>query len=93
MRVITTVVASLLPVCSVIVQFFVTSNLLRLVLIIVASGFFALALVLMTNARVIEVFAATSASVALFSLSIPLLSLNACQDVMANARAPAGTPR
>lgn len=65
LRVIVTVVASLLPVCSVVVQYFVTSDLLRLATIIAASTLFALALALMTNARMIEVFAATSACVSL----------------------------
>ncbi|KAI8627655.1 hypothetical protein F5Y19DRAFT_440707, partial [Xylariaceae sp. FL1651] len=62
-RIIVTVVASLLPVCSVIVQYFVRDHLLRLGLIVVASAFFALALAVMTNSRMVEVFAATSACV------------------------------
>ncbi|KAI1327788.1 hypothetical protein F5Y16DRAFT_185436 [Xylariaceae sp. FL0255] len=60
-RIIGTVIASLLPVGSVVVQYFVESNLLRLNLIVVASAIFALALAVMTNARMVEVFAATSA--------------------------------
>ncbi|KAH6651683.1 hypothetical protein BKA67DRAFT_537543 [Truncatella angustata] len=60
-RVITTVLASLFPVCSVTALYFIESNSVRLASVIVASGFFALALALMTNARMIEVFAATSA--------------------------------
>ncbi|KAH8174645.1 hypothetical protein LIA77_06064 [Sarocladium implicatum] len=60
-RVITTVVSSLFPICSVTILYFIESNLVRLLSVIVASGIFALALALMTNARVIEVFAATSA--------------------------------
>ncbi|KAI3327644.1 hypothetical protein HD806DRAFT_329294 [Xylariaceae sp. AK1471] len=62
-RIIVTVVASLLPVGSVIAQYFVQNNILRLSLIGVASAFFALALAVMTNARMVEVFAATSACV------------------------------
>ncbi|KAI1864442.1 uncharacterized protein JN550_008999 [Neoarthrinium moseri] len=60
-RVITTVLASLFPVCSVTALYFIESNFIRLASVIVASAFFALALALMTNARMIEVFAATSA--------------------------------
>ncbi|KAI1342727.1 hypothetical protein F5Y15DRAFT_266404 [Xylariaceae sp. FL0016] len=60
-RIIITVVASMLPVCSVIIQYFVHGNLFRLSLIVLASALFALALALMTNSRMIEVFAATSA--------------------------------
>jgi uncharacterized membrane protein YccC len=61
LRVITTVVASLLPICSIILLYFVQSDINKLCLIVTASGFFAMALALMTNARMIEVFAATSA--------------------------------
>jgi hypothetical protein len=57
----TTVVASLLPLCSVIVLYVVQSNGLRLGIIVILSACFSLALALMTNARKIEVFAATSA--------------------------------
>ncbi|KAI0160525.1 P-loop containing nucleoside triphosphate hydrolase protein [Xylariaceae sp. FL1272] len=60
-RIVTTVLASLFPVCSVTALYFIESNVVRLAFVIVASGFFALALALMTNARMIEVFAATSA--------------------------------
>ncbi|KAI1264924.1 hypothetical protein F5Y18DRAFT_417468 [Xylariaceae sp. FL1019] len=60
-RVITTVLASLFPVCSVTALYFIESNVVRLGFVIAASGLFALALALMTNARMIEVFAATSA--------------------------------
>ncbi|KAK9769780.1 putative DUF6594 domain-containing protein [Seiridium cardinale] len=62
-RIFTTVVASMLPLCSIIVQYFVRGDILRLGLIVVASALFALALALMTNARMIEIFAATSACV------------------------------
>jgi hypothetical protein len=60
-RVTTTVVASLLPMVSVVALFFVHSYSLRLGVIVLASGFFSLVLQLMTNARKIEVFAATAA--------------------------------
>jgi hypothetical protein len=59
----TIVVASLLPLCSVIMLYFAASGALRLALTVVASAFFSLALAIMTNARKIEVFAATSAYV------------------------------
>ncbi|KFY88323.1 hypothetical protein V500_06418 [Pseudogymnoascus sp. VKM F-4518 (FW-2643)] len=57
----TTVVASVLPICSVLVQYFVQSNSLRLGLIVIFSALFSLALALMTSARKVEIFAATSA--------------------------------
>ncbi|KAK7915257.1 hypothetical protein PG985_012960 [Apiospora marii] len=62
-RVIVTVVASLLPTVSVVIQYFIQSDLVKLYLIVVASAIFALALAVMTNARMVEVFAATSAYV------------------------------
>jgi hypothetical protein len=56
-----TVVASLLPICSVVALFIVQSNGIRLGMIAIFSACFSLALALMTNARRIEVFAATAA--------------------------------
>jgi len=56
-----TVVTSLLPILSVVVLFFLQSNTIRLAVVIVASACFSLAVALMTNGRLIEVFAATSA--------------------------------
>ncbi|KAK8852271.1 hypothetical protein PGQ11_014750 [Apiospora arundinis] len=60
-RVVATVVASLLPTCSVVLQYFIRDDLIKLYLIVLASAVFALALAVMTNARMVEVFAATSA--------------------------------
>jgi hypothetical protein len=60
-RLASTVVASILPLCSVIILYFIRSNGVRLIIIVVLSAFFSLALALMTNARKIEIFAATSA--------------------------------
>jgi hypothetical protein len=60
-RVTTTVVASILPLCSVVVLYLVQSNATRLGIIVVLSALFSLALSLMTNSRKIEIFAATSA--------------------------------
>jgi uncharacterized protein DUF6594 len=60
-RVATTVVASVLPLCSVIILYVVQSNGLRLGIIVLLSAVFSLALALMTNSRKIEIFAATSA--------------------------------
>ncbi|KAI1859736.1 hypothetical protein JX265_010185 [Neoarthrinium moseri] len=61
LRVIATVVASLLPLCSVIALYMVQSNDLRLGLVVLFSACFSLALATMTNARTIEIFAATAA--------------------------------
>lgn len=56
-----TVLASLLPICSVVALYIVQSNNIRLGMIAIFSACFSLALALMTNARRIEVFAATAA--------------------------------
>jgi hypothetical protein len=63
LRLFCTVIASMLPMCSVIIQYFVQEELTKLLLIVIASAVFAFALALMTNARMIEIFAATSAYV------------------------------
>jgi hypothetical protein len=60
-RVVSTVVASLLPLLSIIVLFIVRDNVLRLVVIVILSALFSLSLALMTSARRIEIFAATAA--------------------------------
>lgn len=60
-RLISTVIASVLPLCSVIGLYVVTSNGLRLGMIVLLSACFSLALALMTTARKIEIFVATSA--------------------------------
>ncbi|KAL9080457.1 MAG: hypothetical protein Q9157_000771 [Trypethelium eluteriae] len=60
-RVISTVVASVLPLCSVVILYIVKANGVRLGIIIALSACFSLALALMTNARQIEIFSATSA--------------------------------
>jgi len=60
-RLLSTVIASILPLCSVVILYLVKANGLRLGIIVVLSACFSLALALMTNARKIEIFAATSA--------------------------------
>ena len=60
-RVLTTVVASLLPMVSVVVLFIVTSDAVRLGMIAVFSALFSLSLVVMTTARAVEIFVATAA--------------------------------
>jgi len=60
-RVITTVIASILPLCSVVVLDVVQTNGLRLGIIVILTALFSLALSLMTSARKIEIFAATCA--------------------------------
>ncbi|KAF2099869.1 hypothetical protein NA57DRAFT_75374 [Rhizodiscina lignyota] len=59
--IITTVIASLLPLCSVVVLFLIDGDALRMGVIVILSACFSIALILTTNARQIEVFAATSA--------------------------------
>jgi hypothetical protein len=56
-----TVVASVLPVCSVVALYIIQSNNLRLGMLAIFSALFSLTLTLMTNARRIEIFAATAA--------------------------------
>lgn len=60
-NIITTVVAAVLPLSSIVVLFLVKSESTRLGILIISSACFALVLALMTNARRIEVFAATAA--------------------------------
>ncbi|KAH9217649.1 hypothetical protein DL95DRAFT_91028 [Leptodontidium sp. 2 PMI_412] len=59
--IIATVMASLLPICSVVALYLVQSNNLRLGMVAIFSACFSLALAVMTNARRVEVFAATAA--------------------------------
>jgi hypothetical protein len=59
--IVATVVASVLPTCSVVALYIIQSNNLRLGMLAIFSSIFSLALALMTNARRIEVFAATAA--------------------------------
>ena len=56
-----TVVASILPICSVVALYFVQSNGIRLGLTVLFCAIFATALVLVANASKGEVFAATTA--------------------------------
>jgi hypothetical protein len=60
-RFVATTVATILPLLSVVVLYVIKANVLRLGVIIILSAFFSLALAVMTNARKIELFAATSA--------------------------------
>jgi len=57
----TTAIASILPVLSIVVLFFIHSDLLKMGMITIFSACFSVALALMTSARKIEIFAATSA--------------------------------
>ena len=69
MNVLSTVVASMLPISSIIILYFVQNTLDRLAIAVAFTGLFALCLVLTTRARRVEIFAATSTQVpAIFSL-------------------------
>lgn len=61
--ILTTVVASLLPLLSILILFLVSSDTIKLGVIVASSAVFSLALALMTQARRVEVFAATAAYV------------------------------
>jgi len=56
-----TVVASLLPLLSMVVLYLLPNNPLRLSAMVIFTATFALSLTLMTSGRRIEVFAATAA--------------------------------
>jgi len=58
---ITTVIASVLPILSVVALYFISSRGKQLGMVVVFSALFSFALCLMTSARKIEIFAATSA--------------------------------
>ncbi|OTA79954.1 hypothetical protein M434DRAFT_86781 [Hypoxylon sp. CO27-5] len=60
-NIITTVVAAVLPLLSIVVLYIVDSDATKLGIIVVFSACFALILAVMTSARRIEVFAATAA--------------------------------
>jgi hypothetical protein len=60
-RIATTMIASILPLGSIIILYVVENNAVRLGIIVVLTALFSLALALMTNSRTIEIFAATSA--------------------------------
>ncbi|KAH9904471.1 hypothetical protein F4778DRAFT_790016 [Xylariomycetidae sp. FL2044] len=72
-RVIITVVASMLTLASVVLQCLVHDDTLRLAIVVAASALFALALALMTKARMVEIFAATSACVLPLCYVCPLI--------------------
>ncbi|KAH8745891.1 hypothetical protein F5883DRAFT_586160 [Diaporthe sp. PMI_573] len=59
--ILTTVIASLLPLLSILILFLVHSDAIKLGVIVASSAMFSFALALMTQARRIEVFAATAA--------------------------------
>lgn len=61
MDMLVTVVASLLPLLSTVVLYLLSNDALQLGAMVALSACFALALTFMTNARRIEVFAATAA--------------------------------
>lgn len=56
-----TVLASLLPISSIVVLYFVSNLLVRLGIVAAFTALFSLALALITQARRIEIFAGTSA--------------------------------
>jgi hypothetical protein len=56
-----TVLASMIPITSIVILYFVQSNLIRLGLSVVFTGIFSCCLAMVTKARRVEIFAATSA--------------------------------
>jgi len=58
---IVTVVASLLPISSIVVLYFVSSIVARLGILVAFTAIFSLCLTLVTQAKRVEIFAATSA--------------------------------
>jgi hypothetical protein len=60
MNILSTVVASMLPIASIVILYFVHNTLDRLVIAVAFTGLFALCLALTTRARRVEIFAATS---------------------------------
>ncbi|CZR51277.1 uncharacterized protein PAC_01152 [Phialocephala subalpina] len=61
MDVLSTVIASMLPITSIVILYFVSNTLDRLGIAVAFTGLFALCLVMTTRARRVEIFAATSA--------------------------------
>ena len=56
-----TVLASMIPITSIVILYFVQSNLARLSLSVAFTGIFSCCLAILTGARRVEIFAATSA--------------------------------
>jgi hypothetical protein len=56
-----TVLASMIPITSIVILYFVQSNLVRLGLSVVFTGVFSCCLAIVTKASRVEIFAATSA--------------------------------
>jgi hypothetical protein len=61
MDILVTVLASLIPIASILILYFVANTLDRLAIAVAFTGMFAFCLAVMTRARRVEVFAATSA--------------------------------
>jgi len=59
--IVVTVIAAVFPILSIVVLYLFESNGTKLGVIVAFSSIFALALATMTNARRVEIFAATSA--------------------------------
>lgn len=61
MGILVTVLASLIPIASILILYFVANVLDRLAIVVAFTGLFAFSLAVTTRARRLEVFAATSA--------------------------------
>lgn len=61
MDILVTVLASLIPIASILILYFVANTLDRLAIAVAFTGMFAFCLAVTTRARRVEVFAATSA--------------------------------
>jgi hypothetical protein len=73
-NVLSTVLASMLPITSILILYFVSNTLDRLAIAVAFTGLFAFCLAVMTRARRVEVFAATSAYMALNELKLTMLT-------------------
>ena len=59
--ILSTVIASMLPISSIVILYFVNGQLKKLYIVAAFTGFFAFCLLTTTGAKVSEIFAATSA--------------------------------
>jgi hypothetical protein len=60
-NILVTLIASLLPITAIVILYFITNAIVRLGIVVAFTATFSICLILLTNAKRIEIFAATSA--------------------------------
>jgi hypothetical protein len=60
-NIIVTLIASLLPITAIVILYFLTNPIVRLGIVVAFTATFSICLIILTNARRVEIFAATLA--------------------------------